>query len=750
MDSNVATGEKVSQQYPYPSQVNAASFLSIELWGEPNYVVWREQMTCLLDSYDMLGFIDGTLEKPEENMYREWKRSDTLVKGWIYGSLSEDVMETVVGLQTAYDVWNKLKTDYTTPPAPAPDAVNNLKEDFGEYLPLYRAIQMGDWEKAQEFFNDDKDALIDQINRFGHTTLHVAIGDPKNIWILEKLLEQINPDSLPTLVDNRQRNALHYAAVLDNYLAAKMLVEKNPDLLFRVNNKNYLPIERAIVNSHKTTFLYLLQVCKQHIGLSKKDGNQNPFEGEKGVSLLNNTILAGFLDVAYNLLKDYPNLATTEEDDTTTPLWCIAKMWDAFPSATRYNFYQRFVYSYVPTDNYSVDRTYTNKDIENQVTYKANLLKDCTKSCIYRVVRRIYVKIWKVALVHVPHIKQLYEDKAKHNIALMTLRFICEEVSKLKSNHFDHYHDAFIVAVKNNTVEVIEQIIQSFPHSIWTQNNDSTTISQLSIMNRCETVYNFLVHEVTQDKYLHTTQVDKNGNNLLHLAGKLAPRHKLNMVSGAALQMQRELQWFEEVSKFVRPKYKEDLNNQQETPNMVFRREHHYLRQKGEEWMKKTSESYTITAALIITIVFAAAITVPGGIKGDTGKPTFRTRSSFIVFAVSDAISLFTSTTSLLLFLSILTARYAEVDFLYKLPNRLILGLVMLFMSLTSMMIAFSATLYIMFGQEKSWILIPIAVLTCLPIASFVTLQLPLLVDLMFSTYGRGIFRKQSYVRKKS
>ncbi|KAL9991371.1 putative PGG domain-containing protein [Helianthus debilis subsp. tardiflorus] len=328
----------------------------------------------------------------------------------------------------------------------------------------------------------------------------------------------------------------------------------------------------------------------------------------------------------------------------------------------------------------------------------------------------------------------------------MILRFICEEVGKLRSNHSYYYRDAIIVAVKNNTIEVIEQITQSVPQSIWTREN-GYSLSQLSIINRCEKVYNFLAHEVTRDKYLHTVNKDKYNDNLLHLAGKLAPKHKLNMVSGAALQLQRELQWFEEVSKFVKPKYMEDLNDKQETPIMVFRQEHNDLRQKGEDWMKKTSESYTIIAALIITIVFAAAITVPGGIKGDTGKPTFQTRLSFIVFAVADAISLFTSTTSLLLFLSILTARYAEEDFLYKLPNRLILGLVMLFMSLTSMMIAFSATLYIMFGQEKSWILIPVAALTCLPIASFLTLQLPLLVDLMVSTYGRGIFGKQSYVR---
>ncbi|GKC62369.1 ankyrin repeat family protein, partial [Tanacetum coccineum] len=100
----------------------------------------------------------------------------------------------------------------------------------------------------------------------------------------------------------------------------------------------------------------------------------------------------------------------------------------------------------------------------------------------------------------------------------------------------------------------------------------------------------------------------------------------------------------------------------------VFRKEHKELRKDGEEWMKKTADSYTITATLIITIVFAAAITVPGGTDDKTGKPIYEMKSSFIIFAVADAISLFTATTSLLSFLYILTARYKDEDFLYHLP----------------------------------------------------------------------------------
>ncbi|KAJ0715058.1 putative PGG domain-containing protein [Helianthus annuus] len=289
----------------------------------------------------------------------------------------------------------------------------------------------------------------------------------------------------------------------------------------------------------------------------------------------------------------------------------------------------------------------------------------------------------------------LHEDKVKHNLAIMILRFICEEVVKLQSNHFGYYSSAYIDAILNDTPEVIEALTEFFPRSVWTSNSDGYVLSQLSIKNRCEHVYNYFVHEVTHEKYLHNSIVDKDGNNLLHLAGQLAPAYKLNMVTGAALQMQRELQWFQEVRKLMCSKDREAKNKKGETPMMVFKNEHEDLRKKGEEWIKKQPIHTQLRLHLL-------SITVLGGNNGDTGKAIYERRSSFIIFAISDAISLFTSTTSLLLFLSILTTRYAEEDFLHKLPKRLILGLVMLFMSVTTMLIAFSTTLYIMFGQENS------------------------------------------------
>nr|XP_043639825.1 ankyrin repeat-containing protein NPR4-like [Erigeron canadensis] len=161
--------------------------------------------------------------------------------------------------------------------------------------------------------------------------------------------------------------------------------------------------------------------------------------------------------------------------------------------------------------------------------------------------------------------------------------------------------------------------------------------------------------------------------------------------------------------------------------------------------MKTTSEACSITAALIVTIVFAAAITVPGGNDQERGTPLYKKEIAFIVFAISDAISLFSAASALLVFLSILTTRFAEIDFLVSLPRRLIIGLSALFISTASMMVAFSAILFLVFCDQRPWMLAPIGGLTCMPIAVMVTLQLPLLVDLFNSTYI-PIFGKQKYI----
>jgi hypothetical protein len=192
---------------------------------------------------------------------------------------------------------------------------------------------------------------------------------------------------------------------------------------------------------------------------------------------------------------------------------------------------------------------------------------------------------------------------------------------------------------------------------------------------------------------------------------------------------------FQEVKKIVQPLSIEMKNKEGKTPQELFSSEHEGLLRKGESWMKHTANSCTIVAALIATVVFSAAFSLPGGTSDNTGEPNFLKETAFLIFAMADGVALFSSSTSILMFLFILTSRYAENDFLKSLPLKLMIGLASLFVSIASMMVAFSTTFYLDYHYGLGWVPNLIFVFAFVPVALFAFLQFPLLSDMFSSTY---------------
>ncbi|CAK9327284.1 unnamed protein product [Citrullus colocynthis] len=280
-----------------------------------------------------------------------------------------------------------------------------------------------------------------------------------------------------------------------------------------------------------------------------------------------------------------------------------------------------------------------------------------------------------------------------------------------------------------------------------------------SVENRLENVFN-LINEIGRlNEFTAKYRTFKGRNyNILHLAGHLAAPNHLNRVSGAAFQMQRELLWFKEVEKIVLPSQLEAKSNIMSsqrlkvkfsfpnvpklTPRQLFTQEHKDLRKEGEEWMKNTANSCMLVATLISTVVFAAAFTVPGGSSNNDGTPVFQHKFWFTVFVMSDAVALFSSSTSILMFMSILTSRYAEEDFLHSLPSRLLFGLATLFISIVCMVVAFSATFFILYHKANICIPTIVSAMAILPVICFCLLQFKLWVDIFHNTYSsRFLFK---------
>ncbi|KAI3897359.1 hypothetical protein MKX03_021954 [Papaver bracteatum] len=245
--------------------------------------------------------------------------------------------------------------------------------------------------------------------------------------------------------------------------------------------------------------------------------------------------------------------------------------------------------------------------------------------------------------------------------------------------------------------------------------------------------------------------LDDDGNSILHRAAELAPKRQLNSVSGAALQMQREMQWLKGVENIMLYRHKFIRNEKGETAQYIFTERHKDLMDKGERWMKDTSGSCMLVAALVATVAFATAFTVPGGNISDNnssnnGNPVFLNSSSFVVFSVADALALFSSITSVLMFLAVFTSRYSEEDFLKSLPQKLIIGLATLFMSMATILVAFGAAFTIILGSRFPWALIPVSLFACVPVLLFVFMQLPLFVEMVHHTYWPILFKKNIYI----
>ncbi|KAM3685135.1 hypothetical protein ACJW31_11G095300 [Castanea mollissima] len=198
----------------------------------------------------------------------------------------------------------------------------------------------------------------------------------------------------------------------------------------------------------------------------------------------------------------------------------------------------------------------------------------------------------------------------------------------------------------------------------------------------------------------------------------------------------------QEVESIAPPWVRGNLNKECLTPRQLFTKNHEDMMGKGEKWMKDTASSCIVVGVLIVTIMFAAAFTIPGGNDQNKGFPNFLNEKLFMVFIVFDALSLFSSSTSVLMFLGILTSRYAEEDFLEPLPRKMIIGLSTPFFSIVAMMTAFFAALFLML-HEQSWIFKPIICLDSIPITLFVLMQFPLLVAMAILTYGPSIFDRK-------
>ncbi|KAJ1428319.1 gag-polypeptide of LTR copia-type [Sesbania bispinosa] len=111
--------------------LNVGNFITLKL-TPTNYPLWREQALALAESQDLVGHLTNEDPAPTQyttpdsnnitnsepftpkltNKFVTWRKADRLLRGWIIGTLSEEALGLVVGLDTSHAVWDALKDAY--------------------------------------------------------------------------------------------------------------------------------------------------------------------------------------------------------------------------------------------------------------------------------------------------------------------------------------------------------------------------------------------------------------------------------------------------------------------------------------------------------------------------------------------------------------------------------------------------------------------------------------------------------------
>ncbi|KAH9713595.1 ANK REP REGION domain-containing protein [Citrus sinensis] len=598
-------------------------------------------------------------------------------------------------------------------------------KDIDSYKQVTRYILENDWKGLEDYIMSKTPNALTCIIVDQSSIFEFIVGIPDvPATLVDKLLSKVPRNCLQNFARDEGSEYMEYAVSTGklnlittlmgyNEELPNIKVEKKDDPNIKDEEKDdLLPVHMAAKAGKRDAVRHLLPKTRE------------PLDGRQGFVLLKFLIDSNLFDMALALLKCHPMIARADI---------------GIPIQEEYN-----PHPHPHSEN-------VGGDLEKQlsVTSKIQLKKFFLQkipSAFGSLRQKLKLVLWNNLMELAPSIKSIRDAKIIHEQTLEILRIMCAGAVDILNTHEEAqnvFKKPMFKAARLGIYEIVMGIMNSyFPWSLEFKNKDGYDIFKVAVEHRREKVFNIIFNFPNIYPFF-LANIDEKGINILHIAARSVPSTE---VPGAALQMQRELQWFKAVENFVHPTLQDQLNGEDKTPREVFTEEHEKLVEEGEKWMKDTAGSCSVVATLIMTIVFAAAITVPGG-SDSRGMPNFLEEPSFTIFGISNALALFSSVISVLMFLGILTSRFSEEDFLVSLPRKLIIGLITLFFSIACLMVAFAATVHITQFHPWKWVIIPTALLGFLPVFLFATLQFPLLIEVFLSTYGPGIFHPMKFLR---
>ncbi|XP_021850810.1 uncharacterized protein [Spinacia oleracea] len=113
--------DPASPFYLHPTDNTASQLVSIKFKGE-GYGDWRRSMMISMSSKNKLGFVDGTIAKPDptHDTYQAWMRCNDMMISWLLYNLDGSISKSVLYFHTAREIWLDLEDRFGFVSGPQP------------------------------------------------------------------------------------------------------------------------------------------------------------------------------------------------------------------------------------------------------------------------------------------------------------------------------------------------------------------------------------------------------------------------------------------------------------------------------------------------------------------------------------------------------------------------------------------------------------------------------------------------------
>ncbi|KAL7195944.1 hypothetical protein ACSBR1_036049 [Camellia fascicularis] len=174
--------------------------------------------------------------------------------------------------------------------------------------------------------------------------------------------------------------------------------------------------------------------------------------------------------------------------------------------------------------------------------------------------------------------------------------------------------------MENGIIELVKEILINFPYAAYNLDKNGKNILHIAVQQKDRILYDYLKKNVDHKDGMFS-DVDNNGNTVLHLAANLGTSPKI--VLGHLNQMTWDICWFKHVWDDSPPHFLYHENSNGMITKELFEGNHIDLRDKVEKAFKDMNNGLMLVAALTGTLNYVTLITLPRGYDQDHTSKTY-------------------------------------------------------------------------------------------------------------------------------